>query len=106
MLSVGTFVGALSGATIGDWLGRRWGLLGTCEARDRGAARLTRNPSFLLCFQCRCGDADHRNCYSALYGGTCYRRLWSWLAVSFGASIPERVQPKVDSGYHRCCVRF
>jgi hypothetical protein len=29
MLSVGTFFGALSGATIGDFFGRRWGLLGT-----------------------------------------------------------------------------
>lgn len=28
MLSVGTFAGALSGASIGDRIGRRWGLLG------------------------------------------------------------------------------
>jgi MFS transporter, SP family, sugar:H+ symporter len=28
LLSVGTFFGALSGAPIGDRIGRRWGLLG------------------------------------------------------------------------------
>lgn len=27
LLSVGTFFGALSGAPIGDYIGRRWGLL-------------------------------------------------------------------------------
>ncbi|KAJ9635447.1 Plasma membrane low glucose sensor [Coniosporium apollinis] len=41
MLSVGTFAGALSGASIGDRIGRRWGLLVACIVFNIGVVMQT-----------------------------------------------------------------
>jgi SP family sugar:H+ symporter-like MFS transporter len=41
ILSVGTFFDALLGASIGDWIGRRWGILLACAAFTTGVVLQT-----------------------------------------------------------------
>ncbi|KAF2002088.1 general substrate transporter [Amniculicola lignicola CBS 123094] len=41
MLSVGTFFGALGGAQLGDWIGRRWGLIAACVVFTVGVVMQT-----------------------------------------------------------------
>lgn len=107
LLSVGTFFGALSGASFGDWIGRRMGLLGEQESESKPFSIIVPKPapnsisffvnSCLCGFHCGSGHANCSNSNPPLHRRTSGRRSGCRFAVCSHSSIPVRIGSEMDS---------